>query len=59
MKLTKLILLVCATLVVDSTAVSSLDISPREQQPMLSARPLLLLVTSDGAALGGVALTAR
>ena len=59
MNLMKLILLVCATLAVDSTAVSSLDISPREQRAVFSPRPLILLVTSDGAAGGGVALTAH
>lgn len=52
--------LVCAILVVDSTAVSSLDNSP-PQKPVRAHRaaPLLLLVTDDGKTIGGVALTAQ
>ena len=54
--------LVCVTLVVDSTAVSSLGISPSEQPvrahaPVHAPAPLMLLVTSDGATVGGIALT--
>ena len=56
--------LVCVTLVVDSTAVSSLGVSPSEQPARVSAAasppvPLILLVTDKGAAVGGIALTAQ
>ena len=58
--------LVCAIVAVDSTAVSSLGVSPIEQRPNphavaapRPARPLLLLVTDHGQAVGGVALTAQ
>jgi len=58
--------LVCAILAVDSTAVSSLGVSPSEQRQKPNAvsaphhaAPLLLLVTDQGQAVGGVALTAQ
>ena len=59
--------LVCATLVVDSTAVSSLGISEHEQPqrtlisgtPARALTPVVLLVTGDGETVAGMALTAR
>ena len=52
--------LVCAILVVDSTAVSSLDNSSLEKPARAVApAPLLLLVSGDGKTIGGVALTAQ
>ena len=56
-----LALLACATLVVDSTSVSSSDLAMREKPSIKTpaAAPLILLVTGDGVAVGGVALTAQ
>ena len=58
--------LVCVLLAVDSTAVSSLGISPSEELPhpravpaFRHAAPLFLLVNRHGVAVGGVALTAQ
>jgi len=55
----RLALLVCATLVVDGTAVSSSDLAVREAPSIKKPTPLILLVTGDGVAVGGVALTAQ
>jgi len=61
MKRLHLALLVFVALVIDTTSVSSLDLATRGEPliPKPAAAPLILLVTRDGAALGGVALTAQ
>lgn len=61
MKRVHLALLVCATLAVDSTSVSSSDLATHETPSVKTptAAPLILLVTGDGVAVGGVALTAQ
>jgi hypothetical protein len=61
MKRVHLALLVCAALAVDSTAVSSSDLAARAEPSVTApfAAPLILLVTGDGVAVGGVALTAQ
>ena len=62
--------LVCATLVVDSTAVSSLGISEQERPahalisridsaPAQRPAPMVLLVTGTGETVAGMALTAQ
>ena len=60
MKIAKLAALILAAVLADSTAVSSLDMPmPKSAGVSEPARPLMLLMSRDGQAVGGVALVSR